>query len=173
MSPRWRWHTHLRKSPSTLRTRRACPARDTDGPARMGHSAHRRAPGRALRQMRRLNASLAERSAAHLDALVAHRTAEGRADAERGSCAFNLTLINAMDPAAARPDLKPEPTFEATAVPCSVSWHADSSLEHFSTIAVYHSTDAPPSQPPDWRIALRVCHVRLSASTERASARVA
>ena len=108
-----------------------------------------------------LNAQLAERSALHLDALVATRKQTASADGERGSCAFNLTLINAMDPASARPDLKPEPTFEGVsggkAVPVSVSWHADSSLEHFSTIAVYHATDAPQgSKNDDWRVALRV-----------------
>lgn len=40
---------------------------------------------------------------------------------------------------------------------CSVSWHADSCLEHYSTIAVYHLT-APETDPADWRIALRVEH---------------
>lgn len=40
---------------------------------------------------------------------------------------------------------------------CSVSWHADSCLEHYSTIGVYHTTD-PETEPPDWRIALRVEH---------------
>lgn len=38
---------------------------------------------------------------------------------------------------------------------CSVSWHADSCLEHYSTIGVYHYTD-PETDPADWRIALRV-----------------
>lgn len=38
---------------------------------------------------------------------------------------------------------------------CSVSWHADSCLEHYSTIAVYHATD-PETSPADWKIALRV-----------------
>lgn len=36
--------------------------------------------------------------------------------------------------------LKNEPSFEKDK--CSVSWHADSTLEHFSTIAVYHITSA-------------------------------
>jgi hypothetical protein len=35
-------------------------------------------------------------------------------------------------------DLKDEPTFKNEK--CTVSWHADSTLEHFSTIGVYHVT---------------------------------
>jgi hypothetical protein len=38
--------------------------------------------------------------------------------------------------------LKNEPSFERDK--CSVSWHADSTLEHFSSIAVYHCTDSQP-----------------------------
>lgn len=41
--------------------------------------------------------------------------------------------------------LKSEPTFEADK--CSVSWHADSTLEHFSTIGVYHSTSRTTAVP--------------------------
>ena len=44
-----------------------------------------------------------------------------------------------MEPTALKPDLKEEPEFGMGKV--SVSWHADSSLEHESTIAV--------SSPPD------------------------
>lgn len=49
-----------------------------------------------------------------------------------GSCAFNLTLINRMECSSAKRDLKPEPMFAMGK--CSVSWHADSCLEDFSTI---------------------------------------
>ena len=56
-----------------------------------------------------------------------------------GSTRFRLTLINRMEPTALKPDLKEEPEFGMGKV--SVSWHADSSLEHESTIAV--------SSPPD------------------------
>jgi len=52
-----------------------------------------------------------------------------------GSTHFSLTLINRMDPTARKPDLKDEPEFGMGKV--SVSWHADSSLVHESTIAVY------------------------------------
>ena len=49
-----------------------------------------------------------------------------------GSCAFNLTLINRMECSSAKRDLKPEPMFDMGK--CSVSWHADSCLQDFSTI---------------------------------------
>ena len=49
----------------------------------------------------------------------------------------------------------------------SVSWHADSSLDHFSSIAVYHTTDAADEAATDWRIALRVQHdAEVSRHTE-------
>lgn len=57
------------------------------------------------------------------------RGGEGR---ERGSCAFNLTLINRMESSATKRDLKPDPLFAMGK--CSVSWHADSCLQDFSTI---------------------------------------
>lgn len=45
---------------------------------------------------------------------------------------------------------------------CTVSWHADSSLEHFSTIGVYHVAldgDAPADGSGEqWRVSLRVRH---------------
>lgn len=49
-----------------------------------------------------------------------------------GSCAFNLTLINRMESSATKRDLKPDPLFAMGK--CSVSWHADSCLQDFSTI---------------------------------------
>ena len=49
-----------------------------------------------------------------------------------GSCAFNLTLINRMECSGAKRDLKPDPLFAMGK--CSVSWHADSCLQDFSTI---------------------------------------
>lgn len=41
--------------------------------------------------------------------------------------------------------LKNEPSFGVDK--CTVSWHADSSLEHYSTIAVYHCTDSHAAGP--------------------------
>lgn len=51
-----------------------------------------------------------------------------------GSCGFNLTLINRMECSTAKRDLKPDPLFAMGK--CSVSWHADSCLEDFSTIGI-------------------------------------
>lgn len=52
-----------------------------------------------------------------------------------GSADFSLTLINRMENTATIRTLKEEPDFGMGKV--SVSWHADSSLVHESTIAVY------------------------------------
>ncbi|CAM9380591.1 unnamed protein product, partial [Phaeothamnion confervicola] len=109
----------------------------------------------ALISIGRLNDRLRRRAAAHLEALAASRAAAG-GDFRTGSCDFTLTLINRMEPSGERPDLKLEPLFKKDKA--SVSWHADSCLEHYSTIAVYHVTDAPVGAEPDWRIALRVEH---------------
>ncbi|KAJ1427805.1 FTO catalytic domain-containing protein [Ochromonadaceae sp. CCMP2298] len=56
-----------------------------------------------------------------------------------GSCQYNLTLVNRCFPQALS-NFKTEPTFGAEK--CAVSWHADSTLEHFSSIGVYHCTSA-------------------------------
>eukprot|EP01041_Mallomonas_annulata_P005412 gene5412-10828_t len=90
-----------------------------------------------------------------------------------GSCEYNLTLINRCFPKD-EVKLKDEPLFKKEK--CTVSWHADSSLEHYSSIAVYHctgiSTDSnnnhnntnssshqnPSAVPDPWRIALRVAY---------------
>ncbi|CAM9981938.1 unnamed protein product [Sphacelaria rigidula] len=81
--------------------------------------------------------------------------AEGVAEGggETGSCDFNLTLINRMECSSTKRDLKPDPLFSMGK--CSVSWHADSCLQDFSTIGVYHCTDPVPAEP-DWGIAVRV-----------------
>lgn len=60
--------------------------------------------------------------------------AGGRRVGTGGSCAFNLTLINRMECSAAKRDLKPDPLFAMGK--CSVSWHADSCLQDFSTIGM-------------------------------------
>ncbi|CAM9201039.1 unnamed protein product [Ectocarpus sp. 4 AP-2014] len=125
----------------------------------------------ALRRVGLLNDKLKERS---LRLLRARGGGKGKARRERGegdefgSCEFNVALINRMEPSDDRPDLKLEPTFGQDR--CSVSWHADSCLENYSSIAVYHVTDpetknenanadggdANPAVPANWRIALRV-----------------
>ncbi len=55
-----------------------------------------------------------------------------------GSCDYNLTLINRCFPDGDVVQLKDEPLFKREK--CTVSWHADSTLQHYSTIAVYHCT---------------------------------
>jgi alpha-ketoglutarate-dependent dioxygenase FTO len=58
---------------------------------------------------------------------------------EVGSCQYNLTLINRCFPDGCdKVVLKEEPLFKKEK--CTVSWHADSSLDHYSTIGVYHCT---------------------------------
>lgn len=59
-------------------------------------------------------------------------------DSSVGSCDYNLTLINRCYPEDSKvvSKLKDEPLFKLDKT--TVSWHADSSLEHFSSIAVYH-----------------------------------
>ena len=58
---------------------------------------------------------------------------------EFGSCKYNLTLINRCLPQSEATILKQEPLFKKDKI--TVSWHADSTLEHFSTIGVYHFID--------------------------------
>jgi len=86
--------------------------------------------------------------------------------AEYGSSQFNLTLINRCYPVGQEVSLKLEPMYEKDKL--TVSWHADSSLDHFSTIAVYHFNEEPnlaananangnkTKQPKPWKAALRV-----------------
>jgi len=128
------------------------------------------------------NTSMVQRSRHLLQGL--QRTHVGATD-------YNLTLINKCFPACAV-RLKDEPYYSSSSSSsrsggggagggkekCSVSWHADSSLEHFSSIGVYQClhddddnnesvggksksksgapNDAEPSQ--HWRVALRVEH---------------
>ena len=57
-----------------------------------------------------------------------------------GSCDFNVALINLMDASAAasRSDVPLKDESRYGMGPTSVSWHSDSSLQPFSTVAVYH-----------------------------------
>jgi len=79
---------------------------------------------------------------------------------ECGNCNYNLTLINRCYPdktSELYPKMKLEPTFNQEKV--TVSWHADSTLEHFSSIAVYqHTKEEEKTKEEDyWKLALRVC----------------
>jgi hypothetical protein len=115
-----------------------------------------------------------------LNKVLAARSAVLLADSNRsevGSCNFNLTLINRCYPINGEVKMKLEPTFQKEK--CTVSWHADSTLEHYSSIAVYHCTKAKEikkkaaknggrdvasdtdqaieKEDDSWRISLRVC----------------
>lgn len=79
-----------------------------------------------------------------------------------GSCEYNLTLINKCYPDGEVVQLKDEPLFKKEK--CTVSWHADSTLQHYSSIAVYHCTkpvgqtdteEKIDNEDSSWRIALR------------------
>jgi len=74
----------------------------------------------------------------------------------RGSAQYNVTLINKMDaPERCKVPLKDEALYGMG--PTSVSWHADSSLEDWSSIAVWQTTDNKPGGT-DWHVAVRVAH---------------
>ena len=104
----------------------------------------------ALHIFFRLNENLTERTRHHLNQLNKVRKARG-GPPTRGRAGFDITLINRMEYSS---NLKMEPsTGEGR---CAVSWHADSSLEHFSTIAVYHTVK--PKTNHHWSVGLRVAH---------------
>jgi len=74
--------------------------------------------------------------------------------ANHGTCDYNLTLINFMEPSShSKVGFKDEAFYGMGKV--SVSWHADSSLESNSSIGVYHCLPAQRSTKWDWKIALR------------------
>jgi alpha-ketoglutarate-dependent dioxygenase FTO len=78
-----------------------------------------------------------------------------------GSAEYTLTLVNKMEPTSLKKDLKREKFYNMGKA--SVSWHKDSGLVDFSSIAVYHSlrnvsdinTNSTTENVP-WRVALRV-----------------
>jgi len=74
-----------------------------------------------------------------------------------GSADYSLTLINRMEPTTVKKDLKNDKIHGIGKT--SVSWHKDSGLADFSSIAVYHhleeSTNIDERGSP-WRVALRV-----------------
>lgn len=106
----------------------------------------------ALKVIRQLNSKLEKRTQKHLNDLDEKRRGRG-AEPTRGRACFNISLINRME---SPNGLKAEPsTGEGK---CSVSWHADSSLEHFSTIAVYHTLSKQGDKNNQWSVGLRVAH---------------
>lgn len=98
----------------------------------------------ALNQISDLNDSLTARTAYHLKQLDVKRKAlkknakannnNDKKTTIKGRAKFDVALINRMID---MKELKKEPTMGDGR--CSVSWHADSSLEHYSSIAVYHT----------------------------------
>ena len=97
-----------------------------------------RAIGKDSSTIRELSKALTKRTSLHLLDLDDNRR-ERRAHSTKGRPDFDICLINRME---SNSDLKPfvfgsGSTNEGTKT--SVSWHADSSLEHYSTIAVYQT----------------------------------
>lgn len=117
---------------------------------------------KALQSIQLLNHRLTKRTAKHLADLDKIRTKRG-GEKVNGRAGFDICLINRMEYSA---DLKPEPsTGEGW---CAVSWHADSSLEHYSSIAVYHTLSHENVESGKWSIGLRVA---LNAEGPQASRR--
>lgn len=77
----------------------------------------------AVDTIRQLNTTLTERTTHHLSELDKRRRLRG-GEPTRGRAAFDITLINRMQNTA---DLKQEPSMKKEK--CTVSWHADSSLQ--------------------------------------------
>ena len=69
---------------------------------------------------------------------------------------YNVVLVNQCLPPSEEVKLKFEPTFKDQKVPQSISWHADSMLKHFSSIACYHWQPKEDEGDEPWRIGLRV-----------------
>lgn len=102
---------------------------------------------RALAQMGHLNQILVEKTKQQLHALP-------KQDKPLGSCDFTLTLVNRMEPSSQKKDLKRDPILQNKT---SVSWHKDSGLMDFSSIAVYHKLIGDEvARTKPWRVALRV-----------------
>ena len=74
-----------------------------------------------------------------------------------GSADYSLTLINRMEPSTVKKDLKNDKIHGIGKT--SVSWHKDSGLADFSSIAVYHHLEENNNideRGSPWRVALRV-----------------
>ncbi len=113
---------------------------------------------RALIQMGEINLQLKERTENLLKSEIAPKVKEGLV----GSAKYSLTLINKMEPTTLKKDLKSDSIHGMGKT--SVSWHKDSGLQDFSSIAVYHTlktvnnpliNDVEHRSIP-WKVALRV-----------------
>ena len=110
---------------------------------------------KALLDIGKLNQTLIQRTHTALKTHIAPHIPNNMV----GSADYSLTLINRMEPSTVKNDLKLDKIHGMGKT--SVSWHKDSGLQDFSSIAVYHSMEPHPStnstdaeQP--WRVALRV-----------------
>jgi alpha-ketoglutarate-dependent dioxygenase FTO len=115
---------------------------DNDDAVDMGYAVHHQ---QALLQMGQLNQILQKMTQEQLNQQLPDFSLHG-------SCEFNLTLVNRMAPTSEKRDLKLDPVLQAKA---SVSWHKDSGLADFSSIAIYHTLQGTEGKDP-WRVALRV-----------------
>ncbi len=107
----------------------------------------------------KLSQHLSERTKHHLNQLDQQRKQRG-APATQGRSNFDICLINRMDPTE---NLKAEPSEILSNLQTSVSWHADSSLEHYSTISVYQTLvdqhghlKKNQAKKDHWYVAMRV-----------------
>jgi len=137
----------------------------------------------AIETIGKLNDTLTERTKHHLNILKDKRAERNHHETQglsswniKGRAKFDVTLINRMTYSS---DLKKEPTIGQEK--CTVSWHADSSLEHYSSIAVYTLLCNDSNQEEDqitrsvhhdnlankWSIALRVAHDSEGPSSSR------
>jgi len=137
---------------------------------------HAKSLQKALQSIERLNIGLGEKTQQHLKMLQKQRQQRSPNESLvlRGRSHYNVTLINKMT---IHKRLREEPMFGANKY--SVGWHADSSLEHYSSIAVYHTLMAASSNTTSahsntnknqtsrnnfvsdsdsWAVALRVTH---------------
>ena len=137
---------------------------------------------KATRPIFRLKEMLSARTKEHLKQLDKERQRRG-APSTQGRSEFDICLINRMDPNA-MDSLKPEPSQSLPHLGTSVSWHADSSLEHYSAIAVYQTLLPANQQKPSktakliknttdqWYVAMRVaphCEGPTSGTLKRKS----
>ena len=113
---------------------------------------------RALMQMGLTNHDLVGRTNKLLQTEISPLVKDGLV----GSAEYTLTLINRMEPSTIKKDLKDDSIHGIGKT--SVSWHKDSGLQDFSSIAVYHTLkDIRGGNKHDldqktdlWKVAIRV-----------------
>jgi len=123
---------------------------------------------KALIDLGTINQTLIHRTNNVLTQMIAPTLPNGQ---PTGSAEYSLTLINRMEPTSIKRDLKMENVHGGLGK-TSVSWHKDSGLQDFSSIAVYHTlegcshhngagtannyTGGSGEEDIPWRVALRV-----------------